>query len=421
MERGGSPVSAETQRPVSTGADIPVVVTALAVYVFVLISRVADDLPALHLGLLAPAIVAVLGLFRSDSNQRHLLSLPEARALLALFVLSIVTTPLSVWPGRSFTFVTQEYVVLVFLFFTTILCVASERAVRLLLGAVLVAMAVVAIRLVLWGSGARPMVTGTYDSNDIAFIMVCGFPLAFNWFLSGSGIRRYVAGICSALAVITIVRTGSRGGLVALCVILCLVLITATPRRRLRPALAILLVCVTALGMYGSTEYWNRMKTIWGAGDYSDAALSDYDASGVWAARWPVWQSALQLILDNPLKGVGPGAFDIAEGLSHAGVGKWSTAHNSFLQIAGELGLAGLALFIFFLCRGIRNCRHVVRLAKQRPELTTVASIARSVELSLYGFVVAGFSLSQAYSSVPYILVAISAVLVRLAATHAEG
>ena len=86
----------------------------------------------------------------------------------------------------------------------------SVRAVQVLFSGVLAAAAFLEINLLLWGKGDRPSVTGTYDSNDIAFVMVWRFPLAATWFLRGRGPYRYIAGLISALAVVTILWTASR-------------------------------------------------------------------------------------------------------------------------------------------------------------------------------------------------------------------
>src|SRR5215471_3448253 len=111
------------------------------------------------------------------------------------------------------------------------------------------------------------------------------------------------------------------------------------------------------------------MATIWGGDDHSISSPGWYDASGVWGARWPVWQAALRLILEHPVIGVGAGVFEVAEGPSHGGSGKWSTVHNSFLQIGAELGIPGLALFVFLLYWAVKNCHRVIRLARQRRTL----------------------------------------------------
>jgi O-antigen ligase len=326
--------------------------------------------------------------------------------------LSILTIPLSVWPGESLTFVTRNYVTLIFLFFVIVHCVTSARAVQICLYGFLAAMVLIQISLLLWGEGDRPLVTNTYDSNDIAFIMVCGFPLGVMWFLHGRGPGRYIAAFTSALAVNTVLLTRSRGGLVGLCVVMALLLIRASSRQRVVTAVVVL-ACVLILGALGSKEYWDRMATIWDSG--GGRVASEYDDAGVWGARWSIWRASLWLMLERPVIGVGAGVFEVAEGLSHGGAGKWSTAHNAFLQIGVELGVPGLALFVFLLYRTVKNCHIVMRLARQLPQLSVEAWLARGVELSLYGYIVAAFSLSQAYSNMLYFLIAISVVLARLA------
>ena len=175
------------RRPRSAArAGIPAVVAAIAMYIFVTISRVSDEFPSLHLALVTAGITAALALFGANRGGGSLFRLPETRAVLALFGLAIVTIPFSFWPGQSFTFVTRGYVTLVFLFLVIIHCVRSARAVQTLFWSVLAAMVFLEISLMLWGKGDRPHVTGTYDSNDIAFVMVCGFPLGAMWFLRGS-------------------------------------------------------------------------------------------------------------------------------------------------------------------------------------------------------------------------------------------
>jgi O-antigen ligase len=403
------------KRPRSAAcAGIPAAVATLAVYIFVVIGRVSDEFPSVHLALVTAGLTAALALLGANGGLRDLFRLPESRAMLALFVLAMVAIPFSIWQGGSFAFVTRGYVTVVFLFFMVVHCVRSARAVQALFLGVLAAMVFLEISLMLWGTGDRPKVTATYDSNDIAFVMVCGFPFGAMWFLRGRGMGRYLAGLISALAVVTVLLTRSRGGLIGLCAVIGLLLLTASSRRRLG-AVAVVLACVLLLGILSPKEYWNRMATIWGGGERSAAVSAEYDASGVWGARWPLWVTALRLMLEHPVIGVGPGAYDVAEGRSHGGKGKWSTAHNAFLQIGAELGIPGLALFLFLLYRGVKNCRRVIRLARQRPELAKEAWLARSVELSLYGFIVVAFGLSQAYSSIPYLLVATSAVLARLA------
>lgn len=106
---------------------------------------------------------------------------------------------------------------------------------------------------------------------------------------------------------------------------------------------------------------------------------------------------------ENPVLGSGPGTFTVAEGLAHEG-GKWSAAHNSFVQIGAELGVSGLALFILILYSS---------LASVRQRDGTSRWFEQGVEVGLYAFCVGGFFLSWAYSYAFYFFIALSIVSVK--------
>jgi len=113
-------------------------------------------------------------------------------------------------------------------------------------------------------------------------------------------------------------------------------------------------------------------------------------------------------MVTHPLLGVGAGMFHNAEEL-------WTAPHNSFLQVGAELGLVGLGIFGFLLYRGVKNCRTVIRLAHNDPRRVPYSSLAGGLEIALYGYVIAGFSLSHGYSYLLYFLLGMSVALRRLA------
>jgi len=162
---------------------------------------------------------------------------------------------------------------------------------------------------------------------------------------------------------------------------------------------------VTILATAAPARYWDVMSTIW-----SPRAGGEYLESGVFS-RIALWEGGLNLFLDDPLTGAGIGMYEVAEGLSHGGRGKWSAAHNSFIQVAAELGILGLALFAALIVVSLRNARQAVRAAKSEVRLRPLAWIAVAVETSLYAYVVEGFALSQAYSPMLYFLIGIATAL----------
>ncbi len=83
-----------------------------------------------------------------------------------------------------------------------------------------------------------------------------------------------------------------------------------------------------------------------------------------YSARPAIFASALEVVKDNPLTGVGPGAFSFHADHSMVG-GVLSQAHNLLLTIAAEMGIPAAIMYIIFLVAlfrmGIRNLRAVAR------------------------------------------------------------
>ena len=100
--------------------------------------------------------------------------------------------------------------------------------------------------------------------------------------------------------------------------------------------------------------------------------------------------------------------------------GKFMGAHSSFIQIAAELGLGGLALFVFLLYRGIVNCRAVAGATRRTRALVGHYWTAHAIEGSVWAYAVAGATLSQGYSEFMYLFVALSVVLRRLTAARLQ-
>ena len=187
--------------------------------------------------------------------------------------------------------------------------------------------------------------------------------------------------------------------------------------------IAAVLAGIVVLGGLASSQYWERMRTMW-------TPETEYDQTA--GGRTEIWKTALKLMASAPW-GVGVAGFDTAEGLSHEGKGKWSAAHNSFLQIGTELGVLGLVVFVVLLGSTFRDLRRVREAAfrNQRSnwrdsknglphralveESVDLARLTSALQISLSAYVVGGFFLSQAYAAVLYVLLALSVCCRRLA------
>jgi O-antigen ligase len=111
------------------------------------------------------------------------------------------------------------------------------------------------------------------------------------------------------------------------------------------------------------------------------------------AARAAIYAANLEAIADHPVLGVGFGNYDhrmIPYYERHGRADRRSHAHNSFLQIAVEAGLVGLAvftgLFILAFARGWRTIAHC-RAAPDGRGATAIGAV-----LGLVGFLVGGLT-----------------------------
>ena len=397
---------------------------ALAAMLLTYVWRVQDLFPAL--GALRPAVLAslaALGLFlagpvaAAGPRLRH----PVVRWAAVILALCALSVPGSVWPGYTFRFIVEDHVKTVLFMVLLAAAVRGPRDVERFL-AVHVAGATLYCVMVLtrFEVGADGRLGGLvyYDANDLAMLLVCTLPVLV--YLSRPGARpamRLLAAAALLLFVLTIVRTGSRGGFLGVVAVFAAMAagFHAVPRgRRLRAAAAVAALLVVA----GGGVYWEKMATLLNPSqDYNWAGKEQ-------TGRMEVWKRGVGYMLDRPLLGVGASAFGIAEGTisplaarQELGHGlKWSAAHNSFVQIGAELGFPGLAAFVLMLAAAFRALRARGRARAPDGSVPDGAALAQALTATLVGYCVSGFFLSQAYSAYLYSILALVAGLATVSA-----
>ncbi len=243
-----------------------------------------------------------------------------------------------------------------------------------------------------------------YDGNDIGMLLVCTLPLCiyFARHARNSVYRVLSLGI-ALLFMLTIAKTGSRGAFLGLLAVGTYVLFNF---RTIQPSIrfGVVGVCATLLIGVASTTYWSHMETILNpTTDYNWVGNDDQ-------GRMSIWKRGLDYAEERPLTGVGIASFNIAEGTisplarrqEYAKGLKWSSPHNSFVQVLAEMGLPGIVLFIAMLIAGFRSASRLARSSIHRSaEGRRYGELARAHVAALAGYAVAGFFLSQAYA--PYL------------------
>jgi O-antigen ligase len=387
----------------------------VAAYILTAVGRVHQlfgALEAIHLAAIAGLLAIVLYLIdRRKERQLKAVPLSTIRIVGLLIFWMFLSVPVALHAGNSADVVFNNFLKTAVMSFVVAAAVRSVRDVERLammyfLGAVVYS-GVVITRFDLGTADAwRLGHLYYYDANDFATLTVTAIPLGLHFLLARRGIARLCAAAGLVLLTLGFVWSGSRGGFIALAAVAIFVVFrfsTVPLSWRLSATALVAVVLIST----ASEQYWAQMSTI-----TSDADYNQTEENG----RLQIWSRGIGYMLANPVLGLGPGNFQIAEGKLSAraarqqfGIGvRWNAPHNSYVQIGAELGLPGLVLYLAVIASAFRALRRSWDLA---PALTA----------SLLGFAVGSFFLSLAYSEMLYTLVALAVGLQKVTSPPATA
>lgn len=358
--------------------------------------------PALSFGLVGLGLILVQS--RMDVVKEAVLH-PMMRLLMALAAWAVVTAPFALWTALALQSAIYVLGPILMVTFVILAVAPNARNLRTLkLGFMAGIAAHGMILLAYRGAGAageRMRSLASLDPNDLALLMVLAFPFACGMALNERGLRRWLALIGAAAFVVVVVFSNSRGGTLAL-LVASLVYVLSAKGVRKGFALTLFVVAGLATWQFAPKSFRDRMATI----NNIEADYNTYAYDG----RKQIWARARGYIKERPIAGVGMLNFTVAEGntLTAAGErGKWSTTHNSYLQVASELGLVGAALFVAIfglaIAAGLKLRERTPEFPNGQPEFLA----------ALAGAAAGGYFLSQAYFYAFYALAAMTLLALR--------
>jgi O-antigen ligase len=395
------------------GAPLNALQAALLLLILCMVWRLQNLFPVLtplQLSTLSMAGASLLPFVSNDPRQRpsgakH----PIVWIVLLILVLSVASVPTSVYPGKSFSFVLNDFSKTVLLMVLVVLSLRNINDARRLIatqaiGASLYAF--IAVTKFQTDASGRLGELLYYDANDLAMVLVCTLPFLLYIVVTMRGwLVKLGTAAGFGLIMLAVIRAGSRGGFIALAAITVFLLFRFGS---VRPAKRIGFVAVLAgaFVLTATDATWNQLKTLTNPDD-------DYNMTSE-TGRKAVWTRGIGYMMQRPLFGVGVSCFVEAEGRlsalakerAEAGRGlKWSAAHNSFVQIGAELGFPGLIAFTGVLLLAFRT---VAQIRKRFPDPTEAHSRARglcdAIMACLIGYCIAGFFLSQAFGAYIYLI-----------------
>ncbi|MGB2713837.1 MAG: O-antigen ligase family protein [Vicinamibacterales bacterium] len=407
-------------RGVAVDARIDPLLVCVSAYILTAVGRVHQLFPVLE-GFRPATLTGLLAILfflvdRSEQRRTKYLFVPTTKWLLALVLWCLLSVSGALLPGRSFELVFDNFIKTFVMYLIIAGSVRGALDVERLTMAYFVGAAVyagvVVTRFEVGSGGAwRLGRLYYYDANDFATFAATAIPLGIYFVHAARTLttRVFAAG---ALGVLTLafVRSGSRGGFVALMAVAIFVVwrfSSIALRWRLAAAALVTVVVLAA----ASDQYWKQMSTI-----LSDADYNRTDESG----RMQIWRRGIGYMFRDPVFGVGPGNFQAAEGLlspfaerQQFGVGvRWNAAHNTYIQVGAELGVPGLVIFAGFIIAAFRALRHAGR-ANGEADSTGFNGrpLTQALTASLLGFVVGACFLSLAFSEMLYTLAALAVAM----------
>jgi len=380
-----------------------VVFNLLLLLIPIYLGRIQEMIPFLenlHIAKIAMGMALLIFVMTIKSYSKAntaLFKIPQVKYIIAIFVMALLSVPFSAWPGGSLDYIITSYSKLLLFVFLLVWCVNTENELNKLCWSFVVTVLIIDIAVFVnpnvTESTLRVFVSSTYDPNDIALLLVIAFPIMFYMMENNAGWKKLLLVVTMSMSLIVVLKTGSRGGLVALVAVLSMLSYNKGVGyviKRLPIALILLFIALNNV----SEAQKERLGTVF-------TMKEDYNATDR-SGRVEIWKRGLSLMLNKPLFGCGINQFSIVNGKMPDG--SWLTAHNSFIQIGAELGIISLMLFVMTIYMSIKTLNDCESNLEN-------AWLIRGVRTALYGFCIGGFFLSWAYACGLYFLIALTVII----------
>lgn len=392
----------------------------VSIYLFIIISRVFDVmLSALRIPMFFFLLALLGGLLTGNIVRSTQHRIPLLMWLMVGWM--AVTTLFSSHRGGSID--SFKASVLSCLTAILILCVAttSESMLRVVRVYAFAVFAAAALGFVFGGGGDRfSLYQGTYgDPNQYAMGLLMGLPLILFLSRQTPAVKRVFVYAGAALVFAAFLRAGSRGGAVALMIMLLVWFFQMNAIQKL------LLATVGTALILGSLaflpEYLKVRYTTFFTADQESVARLDENSQmllsgdvGSTSGRLALLQDSLMMTMRHPLLGVGPDQFPmqrwelkLKETGRNAG---YFVTHNSYTQMSSENGLIGLAILVALLYYTFKEISLVLKL-RGSPEYRIpqiIFDVGLGLRLTIITMAVCALFLSVAYSQLFYLMGALA-------------
>jgi hypothetical protein len=355
----------------------------------------------------------------------------------ALTALYAINVPLSSWKAGSFQTFTQDWLKSVTAFLIAGALVTNVRHCRTALNSIGFGSGIGAV-LVNWKGqivgGRLVMGRGSFaNSNEIAFDVLLGLPFLTLIVLDGKSgkLKRLLAFCLICNSVFTLLRTGSRTGIIGFAVLCFLLFLRAPIAGKAGMAFVAIVFMVSVMTVFPNSLKERYLSIILGSdvkgmAQNSAEAMQLDEAVSSSAARRQLMINAVKVSISHPIFGVGIGQF----GAYMSGIERlegrqsgWQGTHNTYLQISSEAGTPALILFLTIMLLSFKGLRRLYKRADliAAPESREIANMAFALDASLVAYAVCVFFDYVAYSATLPVLAGFTIALVQIGKTSLDA
>jgi len=264
-------------------------------------------------------------------------------------------------------------------------------------------------------------IMGTFlDPNFFAQIMVVIIPLALNRLLYEEKLfHKFLAIWSLAASFLTVIFTFSRGGFLALILVLGFIVLWRKP-----PLVAVLsgLLILLLLIPFLPPSYFERIQTIL---DYLPFRGSDIRGEVSFRGRLSEYEVGWQMFTENPILGIGYENFpayylDYSTKLGLDPRRTERSAHSLYLEILAEQGLVGMFFFgliLYSVFKSLTKCRKIFL----KIEMQGYADIALAFQIGFIGYLSAAVFIHGAFPRNLWLLIGMGLGAAQMAVNEEEG
>lgn len=242
------------------------------------------------------------------------------------------------------------------------------------------------------------------NPNDMAIHLITVIPIVVAFMFGARGLKKLLYAACLFLLVGGLMVTFSRGGTLGFGGA-AFVLAWKLGRRNRFAVMALFVVGALLMIVLAPGGFGLRMLSIF------DSSL---DPVGSSSARRELLILSIITAIKHPLFGVGMNNFHIISI-------REAVTHNSYTQVASELGMAAFAIYVMFIVTPLRRLSRIERATLDAGRASKFYYLSVGLQASLVAYMISSFFGAIAYHWYVYYLVGYAVALRRIYAASDEA